>query len=395
MRKALTVKQVNQYLRTSIRQDPIFSNLLVVGEVANLRPAHDHLYFSLKEDSEVVDCVIYYYRDFDFEFSEGEKVQVKGTLTYYSYSSRIVISVKDLEKGGRSDSYLEFLKLRDDFEKRGYFDQEEKKEIPKFPKKIGLITSKEGAAIDDFLNMAGQGPSDIRVFLYPVKVQGQGAVEDIIRALTVLSDRSCDLLVLTRGGGSNEDLGIFNDKDLVEKIHSLKVPIISAIGHRRDISLTDLVSDLSLQTPTEAGRVVAEGYLESLRQLDILMAKMKKEVLGTIEKRQMSLVFNKKYLDTFSPENFIKSRQKDLNDLFGRFTKQIWTSYGDRRKDLNSQKQRLKSIGDLLDLEKKRIFIRDKEGKEIFSKYSLKQGQDIRIVFSDGEIGAEIKDGNE
>src|SRR5699024_3145476 len=163
--RALTVKQFNEYIKSSLKHDPIFQNAYIKGQVANYRTSHNHLYFSLKEGDDIIDCVIYYYLDKDINtnFETGDEIEVYGNLLFNNYSSRVVINITKIEEFGISADYKLFLKLKESFQKKGYFDPEKKKEIPKLPKNIGLITSKDGAAVEDYLNVVNQDPNDITI----------------------------------------------------------------------------------------------------------------------------------------------------------------------------------------------------------------------------------------
>ena len=205
--KSLSVKQFNQYIKTSFKLDPLFLSISIKGEIANYKISHNHIYFSLKEEDEIIDCVIYYYEDKDLgDYNNGDEVIVEGNLIYNSFISKISISVNEIKSKGLSEDYLNFLRLKEDFYKRGYFDDENKKSIVSYPKNIGLITSDKSAAIVDFISVINKEMSDINIYLYPVKVQGQSAKNEIINAIEILDKKSLDAIVITRGGGSKEDL---------------------------------------------------------------------------------------------------------------------------------------------------------------------------------------------
>ncbi|MDD7305932.1 MAG: exodeoxyribonuclease VII large subunit [Peptoniphilaceae bacterium] len=394
MRKALSVKQFNEYIKSSLKHDPIFQNLHVKGQVANYRISHEHLYFSLKEGDDIIDCVIYYYidKDINTSFDTGDEIEIYGNLLFNNYSSRLVINITKIEEFGISEDYKIFIKLRENFQKKGYFDSDKKKEIPKLPKNIGLITSKDGAAVEDYLNVINQVPNDITVSFYPVKVQGKNSIYEIIKALDYLDKKNLDLLVITRGGGSKEDLNVFNSPEIVEKVFSLKTPLISAIGHKIDQTLIDLVADLSLQTPTEAASVTVRNYSFLLRDIDNIYTKILKAYRDKLYLSDIKLSFLKKDLYKFDPKNLVKKRIDDLNELNKSFEKQILDMLNTEKNKLNILAYRLKSIKKMLDIEKNKIQIKDMEGREIFSKFSLKKGQDIKIIFSDGEVLAIVKD---
>ena len=389
--KSLSVKQFNQYIKTSFKLDPLFQSISIKGEIANYKISHNHIYFSLKEEDEIIDCVIYYYEDKDLgDYNNGDEVIVEGNLIYNSFISKISISVNEIKSKGLSEDYLNFLRLKEDFYKRGYFDDENKKSIVAYPKNIGLITSDKSAAIVDFISVMNKEISDINIYLYPVKVQGQSAKNEIINAIEILDKKSLDAIVITRGGGSKEDLKVFNDKDIVEKIFSSKSPIISAIGHKIDLSLTDLVSDLSLQTPTEAGTYLVRNYKKLRDDIDLLYINIKKTLDRNIELKEIKLNNLREKLEFYNIENLIEKKSNDLNALFDKLKEVINYNLKQKENDISNLKYRLDSINSILEIKKKSIYIKDLDDNFIFSKNTLKNKDKVKIVFGDGEVKAEI-----
>lgn len=392
--KSLSVKQFNQYIKTSFKHDPLFQNVSVKGEIANYKISHNHIYFSLKEENEIIDCVIYYYEQKDIEdFNNGDEVIVDGNLIYNSFFSKISISVNNIEKKGLSEEYLNFLKIKEEFLKKGYFDKDTKKTICDYPKEIGLITSDKSAAIVDFLSVINKEISDINIYLYPVKVQGLSAKDEIINAINVLDKKNLDAIVITRGGGSKEDLKVFNEKDIVEEIYKAKSPIISAIGHKIDLSLTDLVSDLSLQTPTEAGSYLVRNYKKIRQDINKIFLDIQKTLNRNIELKELKLNNLKNSLDSYSLDKLLDEKTKNVNEIFEKIKNNLNLNIEKKEKDLEILKYRLNSLKSILDIKKKSIFIKDFDGNFIYSKYSLKDKDKVNIVFSDGEVKAEIYDG--
>lgn len=394
MRKALSVKQFNEYFKSNIKHDPIFQNLYINGQLSNVRINNSHLYFSLKEDRDIIDCVIYYYEDKDIDFSVeiGKDVLVKGTVIFNNYSSRIVISVNEIKEIGLSQKYIEFLQMKEDFRKKGYFDLEKKKEIPKFPQKIGLITSNESAAIVDFLSVINQKPNDMHIYLYPVKVQGESSPLMVKKAIETLDGRNLDLIVITRGGGSSEDLSSFNDRLVIEASFLAKTPIISAIGHKIDQTLLDLVADLSLQTPTEAGSYVIKNYSNISKEMKNTIDKMGEITLSRIRDYEYKLLKTRKKLERQSPLREIDKKINSLTylkkDLDIKLKSNL--SYNEQRLRLISSE--LKRFNDIIEIGKNNIHIKDNMGNIVFSKHSLKKSDIAFIEFSDGKVKVEVVD---
>lgn len=394
MRKALSVKQFNEYFKSNIKHDPIFQNLYINGQLSNVRINNSHLYFSLKEDRDIIDCVIYYYEDKDIDFSVeiGKDVLVKGTVIFNNFSSKIVISVNEIKEKGLAQKYLEFLQMKEEFRKKGYFDLENKKEIPKFPQKIGLITSEESAAIVDFLSVINQKPNDMHIYLSPVKVQGESSALMVKKAIERLDKRNLDLIVITRGGGSSEDLSSFNDSLVIDATFLAKTPIISAIGHKIDQTLLDLVADLSLQTPTEAGSFVIKNYSDISKDMRNIINKMGEITQSRIRDYEYSLLQIKKTLERRSPLREIDKRISSLTylkkDLDLRLSSNL--SYNEQRLRLISSE--LKRFKDIIEIEKENIHIKDEMGNVVFSKHSLKKSDIAFIEFSDGKVKVEVVD---
>ena len=395
MLKALSVKQFNEYFKTSIKHDPILTKVYINGSLANIRFNGAHLYFSLKEGNDIIDCVIYYYddKDIDFDFKEGMDVLVRGNFSYNNYSSRVVIITNEIKENGVSEEYLKFIKMKEDFKNRGYFDLENKKQIPKLPKNVGLITSKDGAAIVDFVSVINQKPNDINIKLFPVKVQGNDAVDLILKGLNDLEKMNLDVIVITRGGGSSEDLSVFNDKEIIERVFRSNTPIISAIGHKIDTTLLDLVADLSLQTPTEAGSYIIANYTNLESEMKKNLSLMKDIILGQLRLNEYKLAILKQKLKAENPKNSVEQKNKDVKSLKIAMDKAIKNNIAHNISKLNLLEARLKSAKTLIESRKENIVIKNAHNTEIFSKYSINIGDEIEINFSDGRIKALVTDG--
>ena len=392
MLKALTVKQFNEYFKTTLKHDPIFTKVYLKGTLSNIKYNGNHIYFSLKEDSDVIDCVIFNYeeKNLNFNFTDGMDVLVKGNLNLNNYSSRINIVVNNIDQKGLSEEYLKFLKMKEDFKKRGFFDLDKKKQIAKYPKNVGLITSKDGAAVLDFLSVINQKANDINIKLIPVKVQGVSSYKAIADAIKKLDDKNLDVIVITRGGGSSLDLSVFNDKNIIEEVYRANTPIISAIGHKIDNTLLDLVADLSLQTPTEAGSYIISNYGNIEKDTKKIMEQMKGIVVGQIEIESLKLLNLENKLKSYNPKNDIKLKEKDISNFKKSLDKIMVNNLNNSNQRLNFYKARLKSVDNIIQIRKKNINILDSENRHIYSKYSLNEGDKININFSDGSIKAVV-----
>lgn len=274
MKKPIQVRVLNQYIRRELTTDPILKNLLVIGEVSNLR-INRFTYFDLKDGDSFISCV--YFAN-DLNIDNGQQVIVNGNVQIYEAQSKYQIKVIQIQTEGQGDSAKKLEALKKKLYNKGYFDDFRKKEIPKLVTKIGLITSDKSAAIVDFLHILEQNYPIAKIYLAAVRVQGSGGIEDIVKAIEYLDELDLDCLVLTRGGGSNEDLALFNEEAIADAIFHAQTPFIAAIGHEIDITIAELVSDLRMATPTKAAQFIAGNFSELLLHIDQLNQTTKDQI---------------------------------------------------------------------------------------------------------------------
>lgn len=394
MRKPLSVKQFNEYVKSNIKHDPIFQRVYLSGELSNIRVNNYHLYFSLKEGSEIIDAVIYYYEDKDIniEFTPGKQVIIKGNLSYNNYSSRLIIVTNEVIEEGLSKEYIKFIKMQEEFKSKGYFDQDNKKPIPKLVKKVGLITSRDGAAIVDFLAMINSKANDIHIYLAPVKVQGNNANKQVAEAVGILDELDLEVIVITRGGGSNEDLSSFNQREIIEAVYRAKTPIISAIGHNIDTTLIDYTSDLSLQTPTEAGSYLIADYIDYEKHLLNKFSHAKFVIENMLDMRKLKLKILKSKVNSISPKALIDEKINSLHKLGKNIDKTIQDNLNYNNNKIKNLSYKFDVLEKILEFRKKEIEILFKD-KKIYSAHNLKMGDELEIKFSDGSRKARIIDG--
>lgn len=310
MRAPITVKQLGNYLKREIQTDPFLRDVLVIGEIVSLSK-RNYTYFSLIEDNESISCVFF---NNNFNFSEGDKVIVSGSVNLFTRDSKYQIRVNSVDLVGQGQKLLDLMKIKERLYKEGYFDIESKKPIPRFPKKIGLITGYKSAAYSDFIKVFYDSNYDVDIYFYPSLVQGTSAELDIIKALNVLDNMNLDLLVLTRGGGSTEDLSVFNGEKLARAIFNAKTPIISAIGHEIDTSIAELVSDLRLQTPTKAGEIIVKEYVSSLEQISNIKLNQERFINSYLSNVVSTLIINRNKIQAHSPKIILEKYSLQLEN---------------------------------------------------------------------------------
>lgn len=250
----ISVSQLNTYVKNIFDAEELLIGVKVVGEITNLKISGRSVYFDLKDENASIPCVVFDMALMDgFDF--GDKVVVKGKLNFYIKGGKLSFVVSKIEKYGVGELYKQFLELKDKLEAEGLFESCHKKELPCFAKRVGVVTSRTGAVIRDIIRVKKQKNHWSDVVLYPVKVQGVGAKEEIISGIKILDDYGVDIIIVARGGGSFEDYQPFNTEDVARAVFEAKTPIISAIGHESDWSIIDFVADRRASTPSVASEM--------------------------------------------------------------------------------------------------------------------------------------------
>jgi len=286
----ISVSQLNNYLKRLIDENVVLNNVLVKGEISNLKyHPSGHIYFSLKDSESVIKCVMFnsYTGNLNFKLSEGDKVIVNGTLSVYVQGGTYQIYVKNMEKDGIGNLYLEFERLKKKLEEEGLFSPYLKKQLPKYPFKIGVATSSSGAALRDIVSTIKRRWPLASIIVFPCLVQGEGASESIINALESSKQFDLDVMIVGRGGGSIEDLWCFNNESLAYYIHEYKVPIISAVGHEVDFTICDFVCDVRAATPTAAAELATPDINELILTLDKYKNDLNKTIKNVIDNNKM------------------------------------------------------------------------------------------------------------
>ncbi|MDU1582712.1 MAG: exodeoxyribonuclease VII large subunit [Peptoniphilus harei] len=279
---AFNVSELNSYIKKLISMDYILRDINITGEVTNLNVhSNGNIYFSLKDKYARIDAMASR-DDVNIQLFDGAKVMAKGTVTYYDRSGRIFLYVSEIELDGRGNLYQKYLELKEKLSKEGLFDPSHKKKIKRYPSSIGLITSTSGAAIKDVINLFRKRNKSSDIYVFPSLVQGESASENLIRGIKYFNEKEkVDTIIIARGGGSFEDLFVFNDENLVREIFESNIPIISAVGHEVDFTICDFVADLRAATPTNA----AELSTISEDELKDYLLKKKVELNNLMEKR--------------------------------------------------------------------------------------------------------------
>ena len=384
----LTILQFNTFVKNILDAEEFLSNVSVVGEVTNFKMSGGHAYFDLKEENAMLSCVKF--GASDLHIKNGDLLTVTGKVNFYVKSGRLNFIVSKTQAYGLGDLYQRFLMLKDKLEKEGLFSEEIKKPIPKFSKRIGVVTSETGAVIRDIINVTKSKNPYTDIVLYPSKVQGVGAEDELARGIEYFNTRDdIDVIIVGRGGGSLEDLAPFNTEKIVRAIYHSQKPIISAVGHETDFSLCDFAADLRVPTPSVAAEVAVFDYFEQVRDIQRIaennyynitkMLKNKKAELKSVNE----VVSANLKVKTTSFYSVVKSVVKDIQAL------------------VESKRQRLAGEFNLvtgvisklnpLEILKNGYSIIEKDNKRVSTVENLAVGDNVTINLSNGKVDAEIK----
>lgn len=388
-----TVGQVNTYIKNMFQQDFLLNRIFIRGEVSNCKyHTSGHIYFSLKDKTGTIACVMFagQRKGLAFAMKDGDKVVVGGSVSVYERDGRYQLYASQITLEGAGALYERFLALKQELEEMGMFDAGYKQPIPKYCRKIGIVTAPTGAAIQDIRNISYRRNPYVQLVLYPALVQGQGAKESIAAGIEKLDQMGLDVIIVGRGGGSIEDLWAFNEEVVARAIFHCKTPVISAVGHETDVTIADYVADLRAPTPSAAAELAVTNVRELLQNLEDKKQQLTKAMdfklvflYHRIEQYQMKIRF-------LNPENQIREKRQRLMDLEDKLQTTMDFRLYEIRKQMELYIQRLKGLSPLNKLNQGFSFVSDEDGKNIRSVSQVKLMDEIQIQVTDGKILATV-----
>ena len=387
--KILTVSELNRLANQVLTQSfPLF---WVSGEVSNLtRAASGHWYFSLKDSGAQVRCVMFKGRNsyLDWSPKEGDKVEARCTVTLYEARGDFQLTIEFLQRAGLGALFEAFEKLKTKLQLEGLFDTAYKKRLPAHPKKIGIVTSPDAAALRDVLTTLQRRMPSIPIVIYPTPVQGKGAAALIANAVRLANQRGeCDVLIICRGGGSIEDLWQFNEEIVARAIAECSIPIISGIGHETDFTICDFVADMRAATPTAAAELATPSRESMLNRLNQLKQQLTKNTQYFLSQRSQTLDYLARRLT--SPLQKIEQQQTYLAQIGYRLNASINQQLQTKQHNLLRLSQNLQHLNPQAVLTRGYAFVQNKLGAIISSSEQLQSGDEVILTF---EIGsAEVK----
>ena len=390
-----TVTDLNIYVRSLLSSESKIQNIWVKGEISNFTHHNGmHMYFVLKDEKSEINCAMFrsHNKNIDFEPEEGLEVLCRGDVGLYLPRGQYQLVVKEMIPGGLGKLYLAYEQLKKKLDKEGLFDEKHKKSLPFLPKKVGVVTSSEGAALRDIVRGLRNRFENIDILVSPAKVQGEGSAEEIVQSIKRLDKTDVDVIIVGRGGGSIEDLWSFNEEEVARAIFEAETPIVSAVGHETDFLISDFVADARAQTPTAAAEIVVpekkkliKQLLDNKRRADVSLRNRIQTLKDKIDNIQKSKSFTE-------PLRMLEDRIQELDEFHTKI-KRNWQLYiKDKKQRLETQEERLKALGPKETMNRGYSIIMDDEGDLITSVDQVKEGEIIDIKMTDGELEAKIKE---
>ncbi|MDR3206223.1 MAG: exodeoxyribonuclease VII large subunit [Candidatus Methanoplasma sp.] len=415
MAETVTVTQLNTRARSILSGNAEVSDIWVAGEISNLKKyASGHYYFTLKDNGSEIRGVLFKNSRgrMDFEPSDNMKVAAFGSIDIYVERGSYQFVVAAMRRSGVGELYLAFEELKKKLNAEGLFDSSRKRPLPKYPKVIGVVTSPSGAVIHDIITTAGRRfPADI--LLVPAQVQGEGAAESIAAGIGLLNRYGADVIIIGRGGGSIEDLWAFNEEIVARAVAASRIPVVSAVGHETDMTISDMVADVRAPTPTAAAEIVLRDRNEIARQLDTDAARIKRALSSIVEKMRSRYASADSKLSPKRAEEKVSRLFMRIDDLSNRMDsglkeisgrnreRLIRVSLGadhcgaslidNRQREMRRFSERLEALNPINVLDRGYCFIADGKGRAVTSAASLSPGTTIEIMMRDGRADAEIK----
>ncbi|WP_287386169.1 exodeoxyribonuclease VII large subunit [Lachnospira sp.] len=385
-----TVTQINSYIKNMFQQDFVLKSVQVKGEISNCKyHSSGHIYFTLKDETGAIACIMFASnaKSLKFTLKDGLAVNVHGRVDVYERDGKYQLYVTSIEEDGIGDLNKRYLELKQQYEEMGLFSPEYKRPIPAFAKRIGVVTARTGAAIRDIINVSKRRNPYIEIVLYPALVQGENAKYSIVKGIETLNKLDLDLIIVGRGGGSIEDLWAFNEPMVIETIFYSKTPIISAVGHEIDFTLSDFAADLRAPTPSAAAELavsditVIENTIDNLnRRLDLAMSRKITSYRDLISKYELRL----KFLD---PINVANKNREDLIRLEEQLEDAFSNILQNKKNKLELLITRLEGASPLKKLSSGYSYV-EHNGKNVSSIKDVNTGDSLNIYLKDGKLEA-------
>ena len=393
MASVYTVAQVTSYISHLFEEDFALKRISIQGEISNCKKhSGGHLYFTLKDETSTLSCVMFASNRAKLTFipSEGMRVIARGSVRIYERDGVYQLYVTQLEPAGVGEWFRLFEERKAQFEEMGMFSEEYKKPIPRFAKKVGVVTAKTGAAIQDIINITHRRNPYVQLILYPTLVQGESAAVNIAAGIDYLDTLGLDVIIVGRGGGSIEDLWAFNEEEVARAVFACHTPVISAVGHETDVTITDFVADMRAPTPSAAAELAVFDYEAFCRDLGNISYTLKKNLENRLSAARSRLNYLEVCLEAKNPHKQLADRRQYLENLGAELKDAMRQKLLFEKYRLQLAAERLEGKSPLRKLESGFSYITDENDRNIKSVSGVKREDRVHIRVSDGTILAQV-----
>jgi len=390
----LSVAQLNEYVRRTLASDPLLRGLCVTGEISNLkRHVSGHWYFTLKDAEAAINCAMFRQSAMALRFhpENGQRVRVFGSVGLYSKTGSYQLYADAMEPDGVGDLYLQFEALKQKLSSEGLFDAERKKQLPFLPQGVGIVTSKTGAVVHDIAQVAWRRFPGMPLLLCPVKVQGEGAAQEIASGLKTLDKRTdIDVIIVGRGGGSMEDLWAFNEEIVARAIAACQKPVISAVGHETDFTIADFTADVRAATPSVAAELAVPVKDALLQEVDLLFERLESGLRNGLAHKRLKLNALQKRLASLSPAHRGERMRSGLVQMQTRMETLMHTALMRSRHRVEQALVRLRTSGPMQTMQRGYAVILH-DGSLVRSISAVKPGDELTVMLQDGSLETTVQ----
>lgn len=390
-----SVRQVNAYIKNMFVQDFMLNRIYVKGEISNCKyHTSGHIYFSLKDESGAIACVMFAgdRRGLSFRMQEGQKVIVLGSISVYERDGKYQLYAKEIVPDGEGALYQKYVQLKKELSEMGMFAPEFKQPIPFYSRTIGIVTAPTGAAIRDIMNIARRRNPYVQLILYPALVQGAQAAPSIVKGIRTLDAYGVDVMIVGRGGGSIEDLWAFNEESVARAIFECRTPVISAVGHETDTTIADDVADLRAPTPSAAAELAVADYRQLVSGMELFRNQLADRVEQKIIRYRQRLENRKLLLQHASPQYRLNEKRQYAADLSDRLQQGMQWKLQDRKHQMQLYAGRLEGCSPLKKLQQGYSYTAAPDGKALRSISQIRPEDLVTIHVTDGKVCARVEE---
>ncbi len=382
-----SVSAINRFIKDMFSNEYALSVVFVKGEISNCKyHSSGHVYFTLKDASSSLACVMFAgdRRGLSFRLSDGQEVVIGGTINVYERDGKYQLYAKKITQAGDGVLYEKYEQLK------GYFDEKRKKPIPRYVKRVGIVTAQTGAAVQDMMQIAARRNPYVQLILYPAKVQGEGASDTIVEGIRRLDRHGVDVIIVGRGGGSIEDLWAFNEEKTAQAIFACQTPVVSAVGHETDTTIADYVADLRAPTPSAAAELVVYDVRQALEQLYGGKERLMRNLFDRIDAARLDLSRMNKMLKSYNPESQMRQKRQYVTDMEDKLSRQWERILNEKKHRLQLLAGRLDGLSPLKRLSGGFAYVADEKGMRVDRAEMVKPGDVLEITWRDGSVRAEV-----